>query len=64
MAPTSAEEAVTHAAALERLTRPEGPLLETLAKQCSDAQLAVELVVAPGGTPHLPRTSDSPSPSP
>jgi hypothetical protein len=55
---------VTHAAALERLTRPEGPLLETLAKQCSDAQLAVELVVAPGGTPHLPRTSDSPSPSP
>ena len=46
--PASAEEAATHAAALERLTRPEGPLLETIAKQCADAQLVVELVVAPG----------------
>ena len=53
-----------HAAVLERLTRPEGPLLETLAKQCSDAQLVVELVVAPGETPHLPRTSDSHPPRP
>ena len=50
--PAEAEAAATHDAALERLVRPEGPMLETLAKGCADAQLVVELVVAPGETAH------------
>ena len=58
--PASAEAAATHDAALERLVRPEGPVLETLAKGCADAQLVVELVVAPGETAHPPRTSRAP----
>ena len=58
--PASAEAAATHDAALERLVRPEGPMLETLAKGCADAQLVVELVVAPGETAHPPRTSRAP----
>ena len=58
--PAEAEAAATHDAALERLVRPEGPMLETLAKGCADAQLVVELVVAPGETAHPPRTSRAP----
>ena len=62
--PASAEAAATHDAALERLVRPEGPMLETLAKGCADAQLVVELVVAPGETAHPPRTPAHPPRTP